>query len=57
MVEITSNNDFADRLIKLAEDFDAYDFLDNDGDDDNVVQENKNRIESDIINHNDNVKR
>ena len=53
MVEITSNNNFADRLIKLAEDFDAYDFLDNDGDDDNVVQENKNRIESDIINHND----
>ena len=53
MTEITSNSEFADRLIKLAEDFDKYDFLDNDGDDDNVVQENKNRIESDLVNRND----
>ena len=53
MAEITSNSEFADRLIKLAEDFDKYDFLDNDGDDDNVVQENKNRIESDLVNRND----
>ena len=53
MAEITSNSEFADRLIKLAEDFDKYDFLDNDGDDDNVVQENKNRIELDLVNRND----
>lgn len=42
MTEITSNSDFADRLIKLAEDFDSYDFLDNDGDDNNVVQNGGN---------------
>lgn len=50
---LANNSDFAQRLIKLAEDFDTYDFLDNDGDDDEVLEQNARSIESDLINHND----
>lgn len=53
MDRIASDNDFAQRLIKLAEDFDTYDFLDNDGDDDEVLEQNARSIEADLINHND----
>ena len=53
MDRIASDNDFAQRLIKLAEDFDTYDFLDNDGDDDEVLEQNTRSIEADLINHND----
>ena len=48
-----SNAEFANRLIKLAEDFDKYDFLDNDGDDYEVIEENRKSIQADLINHND----
>ena len=53
MNKIASNEEFAQRLIKLSEDFDTYDFLDNDGDDDEVLEQNARSIESDLVNHND----
>lgn len=52
MDKINSNEEFANRIIKLAEDFDTYDFLDNNGDDDEVLEQNARSIESDLINHN-----
>lgn len=53
MDRIASDNDFAQRLIKLAEAFDTYDFLDNDGDDDEVLEQNVRSIEADLVSHND----
>lgn len=53
MTEITSNIEFANRLIKLASDFDRYDFLDNDGDDEEIIEANVDRIIKDLTSHND----
>lgn len=50
---LANNSDFAQRLIKLAEAFDTYDFLDNGGDDDEVLEQNARSIEADLVNHND----
>lgn len=53
MDRIASDNNFAQRLIKLAEAFDTYDFLDNDEDDDEVLEQNVRSIEADLVSHND----
>lgn len=44
------NTEFAERLIKLAEEFDTYDFLDNDGNDQEVIEQTTQSIISDLQN-------
>lgn len=52
MQEVTSNREFAERLVQLAEDFDTYDFLDN-IEDDEMREQTTQSIEADLVNHND----
>jgi hypothetical protein len=52
MQEATSNREFAERLVQLAEDFDTYDFLDN-IEDDEMHEQTTRSIEADVVNHND----
>lgn len=52
MKEVTSNRDFAERLVQLAEDFDTYDFLDN-IEDDEMREQTTQSVEVDLVNHND----
>ena len=48
-----SNEEFAERLIKLDETFDYYEFYDRtDGEDEDIIKEEKNNIEADLVNHN-----
>ena len=52
MQEVTSNREFAERIVQLAEDFDTYDFLDN-IEDDEMREQTTQSIEADLVNHND----
>lgn len=52
MQEVTSDREFAERLVQLAEDFDTYDFLDN-IEDDEMREQTTQSIETDLVNHND----
>lgn len=52
MQEVTSNREFAERLVQLAEDFDTYDFLDN-IEDDEMREQTTQSVEADLVNHND----
>lgn len=52
MQEVTSDREFAERLVQLAEDFDTYDFLDN-IEDDEMREQTTQSIEADLVNHND----
>lgn len=52
MQEVTSNREFAERLVQLAEDFDTYDFLDN-IEDDEIREQTTQSVEADLVNHND----
>lgn len=52
MQEVTSNREFAERIVQLAEDFDTYDFLDN-IEDDEMREQTTQSIEADLTNHND----
>lgn len=52
MQEVTSNREFAERLVQLTEDFDTYDFLDN-IEDDEMREQTTQSIEADLVNHND----
>lgn len=52
MQEVSSNREFAERLVQLAEDFDTYDFLDN-IEDDEMREQTTQSVEADLVNHND----
>lgn len=52
MQEVSSNSEFAERLVQLAEDFDTYDFLDN-IEDDEMREQTTQSVEADLVNHND----
>lgn len=52
MQEVTSNREFADRLVQLAEEFDTYDFLDG-IEDDEMREQTTQSVEADLANHND----
>ena len=48
-----SNAEFVERMIDLAETYDYYDFYDTtDGEDDDIIRERKNSIETDLEKHN-----